>query len=612
MSAGRNGVVPRRPLVFGGVLALLVALCLLPAVAGTVSASAANTVSSTDRSASSLIDTPAGVDSDTPTQPAEPCEGGPVEADPVQTPQLVKFYPNPPTEGNAGEYFVIEYPPGGDRPANLTITDGHWTATIPTETTVTADRIAYSIDPEATAPLTSYPVAELGDHFRLAADGDDLELRIDGETVETVSYGRAREGERWYRGEREVGAQNGTGSGSSSANGTWWPAGATCKPVTTATPTTAEAFVLPDNPDTPLETLAAADDRIRLAGYTYTSEPVTDELIRAAERGVEVEVLLEAGPVGGTPLETKAVLDDLEAAGVEVRLLGGSGARYAFHHPKYAIADEQVLVMTENWKPAGVGGTSSRGWGVVLEDSAMSEDLEAVFEADFHGLDTVSWTHHRQETDFVEDDAGSTRTFETTIESEPVAVEEAELLLAPDNAGDRLGEVVADAEASILLKQVRIDEDVSLLEETLEAARRGVSVRIALDASWYVEDDNRALTESLERTAEDEGLDLEVRLLEGGDSFEKIHAKGVIVDEEIAVVGSVNWNPNSVTNNREVAFVLHGEEAAGYYVDVFEDDWRSGEQSAAPSWTLPVGLLAILFVALLLLGAASYRRLRFE
>ncbi len=47
----------------------------------------------------------------------------------------------------------------------------------------------------------------------------------------------------------------------------------------------------------------------------------------------------------------------------------------------------------------------------------------------------------------------------------------------------------------------------------------------------------------------------------------------MIIDREVAVVGSANWNENAFQNNREVLVALHGEAAASYYATVFEDDW---------------------------------------
>ncbi|SEQ52613.1 phospholipase D-like domain-containing protein [Natrinema salaciae] len=511
------------------------------------------------------------------------------------SPRIVTLAPNPTTDGNAGEFVVLETPP--ETPlGNYTLTDGHTTVSLPNETV--SGRVALSVAPNVTATLTETPVLELEGHLALANDGDDLRLRNATAAVDAVSYDRARSAERWYRSESD--ATDDTDSDdaidSTPARGQWWPRDATCLPVSRTAVDEATAFVLPDAPEIPRDTLRSADDRLLLAGYTVTSEAIAADLVDAAERGVEVAVLLEASPVGGTPAATAEVLETLEAGGVEVRAIGGEGSRYRYHHPKYAVADDHVLITTENWKPAGVGGESSRGWGVRLEDDHFAADLASVFRTDFEGRDTLSGPAYRANTSFVEDEGPVFSTpapeFPTTHEPATVPVDSAELLLAPDNAEQRLQELLASADDELLVLQPSIAADVSLLEATIDAARRGVDVRILLGSTRYNADENEALAADLERVADREDLPLEVRLLEDTDRFEKIHAKGVVIDRETAIVGSANWNANSLENNREVLVALHGAAVANYYADVFESDWTGDSQS------FPIGLGAVIVVAL--------------
>ena len=522
------------------------------------------------------------------------------------TPRIVELYPNPTTYGNVGEYLVLETPTD-TRLENWAITDGHTTANLPNETV--SGRVAVSTDPDATAELTDTddPVLELEGHLRLAADGDELELRNGSTAIDSVSYDRAPTAERWYRNEDEAEAEDATES--RPADGDWHPRGATCLPVSSADVDEATAFVLPDETDLPRETIREADDRLLLAGYTLTSQDIADELVDAADRGVDVAVLLESGPVGGTPEATEPVLETLEEGNVDVRAIGGEGSRYRYHHPKYAVADDHVLVTTENWKPSGIGGDSSRGWGVRLADDSLAADLAAVFRADHEGWDTVSGTAFRANASFVDDDSAGapSRSFPTEYEPETFPIDSAELLVAPDNAEGRLLELLGEADNEILVKQAAVADDVSVLEATLEAARRGVDVEILLDSSWYHEDENEALARELEATADDESLSLEVRLLKETDRFEKIHAKGVVIDREIAVVGSANWNENAFENNREVLLALHSEEVAAYYADVFADDWEGD----GGLWALPFGLSVTVVVALALAALVGHRYVRF-
>ncbi len=511
-------------------------------------------------------------------------------------PRIVELYPNPTTDHNVGEYLTVAVPPDTDL-GNLTVTDGHTTAHFPNETG--SGPIAASTDKTATESLTDDPVVELEGTIRLAVDGDDLELKNEDEVVDRVSYQQAPLAERWHRTDTQ---------GSADADGIWHPQDGTCLSVSRADPEQATAFVLPDSPEVPTETLQGAEDRILLAGYTITSDSVTDELIDAADRDVEVAVLFESSPVGGTPQASDDVLERLEAADVDVRAIGGEGARYRFHHPKYAIADDTVLVTSENWKPSGVGGASSRGWGVQLTDADLASDLETIFRADFSGWDTQPADDYRSETSFVEDDHPEDRpTFPTEHTASELEVETVSLLVAPDNAEEATLEYLASADDEILIKQASIADDAAVLEATIEAARRGVDVRVLLDSTWYHEDENDALREELTDVASEEGLPLEAELVDDTDSFEKIHAKGVIIDREVAIVGSANWNQNAFENNREVLLSLHGEEVGEYYASVFEADWEANGES----WSLPIELSVSVFLALALAALVGYRYLQF-
>ena len=219
----------------------------------------------------------------------------------------------------------------------------------------------------------------------------------------------------------------------------------------------------------------------------------------------------------------------------------------------------------------------------------------------------TDWATHRASARFVDGDpaAGS---FPKSHPPDAVAVDAVELLLAPDNAEGRLLELIESAEESIDVTQVRIDgPEFSLLEAVLDAARDGVEVRILLDDSWYVADENRDLVERLRETAAAEDVPLEARVVESSDSFEKIHTKGVVIDERAVVVGSLNWNDHSFRENREVALVLHGGEVGSYFTTVFEADWEGGSP-----WPLPVEFVAVVGLGLVVAGVLGYRKVRFD
>ncbi|CCQ36058.1 phospholipase D domain protein [Natronomonas moolapensis 8.8.11] len=499
----------------------------------------------------------------TPT-PSEPSVGS-------ANATLVAAYPNPVAHDDRGEFVAVRF----ERPTNTTgwtLTDGTTTAGLPNRTV--EGTVAFATVPERARSGTDYRVAPLSGRLRLANGGDRLALSDGNDTVSTARYRSAPESEI-----REFGA------------GVWRPVGATDHDPIRTDGGAGTAFVLPDAPNQAVETLASADERIRLAGYTFTSERITAALLEAAAEGVGVSVLLDGAPVGGITDRQAGQLDQLAEGGVDVRLLSGPHLRYRHHHPKYAVVDDRALVLTENFKPAGTGGASSRGWGVVLEDASAADALASVHRADWTWRAATPWREYRRGRDFV-DGEPALGSFGTRHEPKRIDVDSATVLVTPDNAGTALHSRIEAAEDRLLIQQVRIDSrENDLLRAALRAAERGVRVRIHLGGSWYVEEDNAALVAWLNRRAEREGWDLEAVVDDPDpDGYGKIHTKGVIVDDT-AVVGSLNWVESATTENREVLVALESAGAADYYASVFRSDWSGGSRP------IPGGLLAAAAVA---------------
>jgi phosphatidylserine/phosphatidylglycerophosphate/cardiolipin synthase-like enzyme len=546
--------------------------------------------------------TGAGVVTDGPAHPGNGTDAD--EAAAVDRARIAAVYPNPATAGDSGEFVTVVFPSG----VNLTeyqLADDHATVSLAppatngtnvTGTTLTVsdpptEQVTFSTDPGQTEWLTDGTVAPLNDRLQLANSGGSLRLLRSGEVVDRIQYGSASESDVYYP-----------------TPGEWRPLGNTDRPVVTAGKGTVEAFVLPDEPNRAVEFLDSATERVLLAGYTISSEAVVEALAAAIERGVDVEVLADGSPVGGMTGDMAAALSELDRAGATVRVLAGNRERYRHHHAKYAVVDSRALVTTENWKPAGTGGKGSRGWAVITDQRPVVEGLVETFRADIGWVDAVPWA--RYDPELVDGDR-STGGYPASFETREVTVERTQLLVTPDNAGRVIRQRIRDAEDSLDIKQVSIGgRSFPFLQAVLDAARRGVEVRILLSSAWYVAEENRQLAAWLSDQAAAADLPLSVRLATPAGAFEKIHAKGMIVDGEQALVGSINWNENSVQNNREVALLLEGE-AAGYFREVFEADWQRDDSGDGGELSVPLGVgLAVIAVAVAALLAA--KRIRFD
>ena len=504
-------------------------------------------------------------------------------------PRIVELFPNPTATENRGEYLVVTLPERG----NWSLSDGYYETRIPANA---SGRVALSMDPaNTTALLDDGPASadrgpttlrELTGYFPLSASGDRIELRRNGTAVDTVAYDRAPEGQRWRV-----------------DWGAWRPRGHDPRPATRTENATVTPFVLPDSPGVPVEPLRAADDRLLLAGYTLGSERVVDLLVGAAERGVEVRVLIEGSPVGGFAARSARLLDRVAAAGVEVRVLDKNPERFRFHHAKYAVADERAVVLTENWKPSGTGGRTNRGWGVVTDGresarATVADDLAALFREDASAPDAKSWDAFRSDTEFHESGTANA-SYPTRFEPPEPTTADVELLTTPGNAADRLVARIDAADDRVLGVVPRTGGPRNRIVRALRrAAARGVDVHLLVSGAWYDREENRALVDALA----DEPI--AVAISEPRGRFGKVHAKGLVVDDT-AVVGSLNWNEGAATENREVLLAVEDRSVAAFYARAYAADWRGGGVH------LPIGLLGGLTVAVAGAGTAARREVSF-
>ncbi|MFB6138553.1 MAG: phospholipase D-like domain-containing protein [Halobacteriaceae archaeon] len=512
--------------------------------------------------------------------------------------RIVSVVPNPVAPGDAGERVVLWVPPGTDG-SGLSLADGEASLALPSDLpagrvvvlTGEPPRPASPAGPDRPPPGPGEGGAAVvvpAGSLALANGGERLELRRGNRTLDAVPVSDAPPGERWL----------------ADPTPRWRPVGATDREPLTRRGVPVRSFALPDAPGPTVALLANASDRLYLAGYTVTSRRVGVALRRAAARGVDVRVLVEGGPVGGVGRRAAALLGALAASNVSVSVVDGPRQRYRFHHAKYAVVDDAVFVTSENWEASGVGGHGSRGWGTVARSPVLADRLADRFRGDAAWAAARPWAAYARTATVQEPSPPAAATFPSRFRPVVACATAVTLLAAPDNAETAMRRLLAGAERSILVQQVSIDPGTPLLDAVVAAARRGVRVRVLLSGAWYVREANRNLSRRLNALADREGLSLAVRLAEPRSRYSHVHVKGVVVDGERALVGSVNWNNVSLRENREVALVIQDRAVARYYARVFRADWRGG------AWRVPLG--ALLGVGLAGCGAvvALARRVR--
>jgi phosphatidylserine/phosphatidylglycerophosphate/cardiolipin synthase-like enzyme len=362
------------------------------------------------------------------------------------------------------------------------------------------------------------------------------------------------------------------------------------------------------SPDTSFEIITKeigkAKQSIDINLYEFTNLEIAEALVSALKRGVSIRVLLEGSPVGGIKTSELVVLNRLMDSGAEIRLLhadesDGIHSRYTFNHGKYALIDDDVLIVcSENWGNSGVpesNRTGNRGWGIVIKAREVSEYYLDIFEDDWNPLarDSVEYEHIKADIPVFEPEEDLYTSYEYAGNF-PILSRSgsftARPVVSPDTSLDDstiLG-MIRSAEDEILLEQFYIrphwgkDKDTAnpYLDAIVDAAGRGVQVYVLLDSSWYnIGDDdpydNDDVVDYLNEQGVSEGVQIEAKLIDSDShGFLKLHNKGMITDGESVLISSINWNKNSIASNREIGIIVHNKEIASFYRELFFYDWK--------------------------------------
>ena len=111
-----------------------------------------------------------------------------------------------------------------------------------------------------------------------------------------------------------------------------------------------------------------------------------------------------------------------------------------------------------------------------------------------------------------------------------------------------------------------------LIRDLISAKKKGVKVEIILE----YRDDEDSNSRDNKKTGDllaKEGISVIY-----DPSFVTTHAKVVIIDGEIIIVGSTNWTYYSLTNNHEVSIMVRSKEAIKSLESYFEDMKESGHK----------------------------------
>jgi cardiolipin synthase len=296
-----------------------------------------------------------------------------------------------------------------------------------------------------------------------------------------------------------------------------------------------QVYVEPDAGEHPItNAISAAKQSIWLEIYILSDRNVIRSLEEAANRGIDVRVMLEPHPFGGggSPART---MDQLRAAGAKVQ---ESNPGFALTHEKGMIIDNStVYIMTSNFSRSALGGYSgsngfnNREYAIVDTNPQDVQAVTAIFQADWNRT-TAQFNNPN-------------------------------LVVSPINARNSFIALINSAQSTLLVEAEELKD--SAIEQALtNAAQHGVQVQVILPAPNGSSGDNNS-----------QGINA---IKQGGvqvreDSHLYMHAKMMLVDGQKAFVGSENISTQSLDQNRELGIIVADQSVLQTLQQTFQQDW---------------------------------------
>lgn len=283
-----------------------------------------------------------------------------------------------------------------------------------------------------------------------------------------------------------------------------------------------------------------AQKSIWLEMYLLTNQHLINALEEAAQRGIDVRVLLEIHPYGSGSSSPQQTLDKLTAAGVKAQ---ASSPNFSLTHEKGMIIDgKTAFIMTSNFTKSALGGSSSGGVFYANREydivDTTAEDVQVItdiFNADWNHAETQSTNSN--------------------------------LVISPTNSRAMLTSLIDSAHATLIVEAEEMQDD-GIEQALINAVKRGVQTQVILPAPKDTSNDSNSVGIN---TIKQGGVQVKE------DSQLYMHAKIMVVDGQKAFVGSENISSASLDGNRELGILIANQSVLTTLQQTFQQDWTNSQ-----------------------------------
>lgn len=344
---------------------------------------------------------------------------------------------------------------------------------------------------------------------------------------------------------------------------------------------------------------AGPGSRIRIAMYSLSSPTIMDALFRAAARGAEIKIIVDAVKAydrssrerlveqnrsAGSPIEIKYVTGNIMKAHGRSRMFRESEELVGTMHAKFAIFETddstQLFIGSANLSNAS-NSRLAENRIVIRDDPVLAKALRHEFAQIWENFGECASERCTSEEIPESASSGESRFISNAADfkSRPLSNATIELLEDAFHSDGRL-----DVAMFYL-------SDRRLAEAVLDGAKRSpkTKIRVLLDSEMKSDSDDPEIlglwlaTEGRARRLEN----LTVRFLSNGAGF-KMHHKFFIVNSDTLVNGSFNWTPMGDLNIENMLVLTRKVEphqpAIDRFQSEFEELWSRAENPTSLSF----------------------------
>ena len=326
-----------------------------------------------------------------------------------------------------------------------------------------------------------------------------------------------------------------------------------------------------------IETIANAQHTVNLLTYAYWTGDITHDIGEAlcerARAGVECNVLVDA--LGGARMDPD-LMAEMEDAGVSFarfRPVKPYAVRRLTNrtHRKILVADGRVAMT------GGVG--IAEEWTGDAEDPDHWRDTHVRVRGPVVlGLQGAFAENWLEATGEVLAGKGYLPALKPVKGGGMMQVMRSSAGVGDTDVEALYFLAIASAKRSLDLTAAYFAPRPAFIEAMIEAAKRGVAIRVLVPGSHI----DKEIVRVAGRSAYDQLLVAGIRIFEYAPTM--LHAKTMVVDGVWSSVGSVNFDNRSFQLHDEATLCVQSEELATELSDVFEADLERSEEFTLERW----------------------------